>query len=307
MEVLKGINELKTPLARAHVTIGNFDGLHMGHRQIVKGAVDEARRDGGASVVFTFRPHPRAALKPGEPPELLTTYDEKLALLAEMGLDYVIEQPFGREFSTYSPEQFFGEVLLQRLSAVSLHVGYDFGFGKGRAGNLEVLRRFCEEHGVKLVVTQPFKAGGIVCSSSKVRELLRAGDVSTAAVLLGRPFFYRGLVVKGDGRGRKIGFPTANIAAGEKILIAKGVYVTESVLGGNAMRSVTNVGSRPTFTEGGGVAIETHVLGFTKDIYGETLEVRFLKRLRDEMKFPGVDALVAQIRKDAADAHDFAY
>jgi riboflavin kinase/FMN adenylyltransferase len=177
-------------------------------------------------------------------------------------------------------------------------VGYDFGFGRGRSGNLDLLKELSTHAGMELHVTDAYKVGDVTCSSSQIREMLREGLVESAAELLGRPFFYRGLVTKGDGRGHKIGFPTANIAANGRVMVKNGVYATQVICRDGAHAAVTNIGLRPTFVQNGGVAIETHIFDFDRDIYGEVLEVRFKARLRDERKFAGVDELVTQIKKD---------
>ncbi len=298
MKILHGIADIHSPLQSSVVTIGNFDGLHLGHRRIVRQVIDQARALDASAIVFTFRPHPQMALKPSASVDLINTYEEKLEMLEALGVDMVVEQPFSRDFSTISPEVFFNEVLLKKLSARALYVGYDFGFGRGRAGGLDLLRQLSGHAGIETHVMDAYKVGDVTCSSSQIREMLRNGSVEGAAMLLGRLFYYRGVVTKGDGRGHKIGFPTANIQVEGRILVKNGVYATEVVCRQGVFKSVTNVGSRPTFVDNGGVAIETHILDFDSDIYGEVLEVRFKTRLRDERKFSGIDELVAQIKKD---------
>jgi riboflavin kinase/FMN adenylyltransferase len=318
-EVVHGFEQLKeSPKRPVVVTIGNFDGVHRGHQRIISMAIQQARGLQGTAVAFTFRPHPQVALRPEKAPPLLMTYDEKLELLAEQGVDLILEQPFSREFSTSAPETFFNEVLLRRLNASSIVVGYDFAFGKGREGHLEALSDFCQRSGVKLTVVEPQRFEGEVVSSSRIRTLLSGGQVLQASRLLGRPFFYRGVVIKGDARGRKLGFPTANLRLENKIALPNGVYATVSRIRdarGNWLESesfipsVTNIGVRPTFTisaaqqapmEGEFPAlIETHLLGRSLDLYGLTLEVRFLERLREERKFDGLEALKSQIARDA--------
>jgi riboflavin kinase/FMN adenylyltransferase len=237
--------------------------------------------------------------------QLLTTYDEKLELLAAQGLDAVIEEPFSREFSTVAPHEFFTDVILRRLSAQAIVVGYDFAFGKERAGTLQALEEFCKGAGVELTVVPPQRADTEVVSSSRIRQHLKTGEVEAASALLGREFFYRGVVVKGEGRGRKIGFPTANLKLENKLALPYGVYATWAVLDGKRMPSVTNIGVRPTFQGAGPelpALVETHLLGQTIDLYGKELEVRFVCRLREERKFPGIEALKAQIAQDAGEA-----
>jgi riboflavin kinase/FMN adenylyltransferase len=303
MRCFQGYSQINESFARPIVTIGNFDGLHRGHRQIIDEVLARARKEGGTSVVYTFRPHPHLALAPTEELQLINTYDEKVGLLGKLGVDVVIEEPFSREFSTLTAEKFVNEVLLKRLSAHALYVGYDFGFGKDRSGTLEVLQKLCAKEGLELHVAKPLKTDGEICSSSRIRDHIKAGAVAEAAKLLGREFFYRGVVTKGDGRGHKLGFPTANVVPESKLWVKEGVYATWAVHGDRRYRSVTNVGRRPTFIPETGenrppVVVETHILDFDQDIYGESLEVRMVARIRDEVRFSGIDALVSQIRLD---------
>ncbi|MBI3544499.1 MAG: bifunctional riboflavin kinase/FAD synthetase [Deltaproteobacteria bacterium] len=306
MRVFRGYEEIKEAFPRPIVTIGNYDGLHLGHRQIIESVIERARKVKGTSVVYTFRPHPHLALTPDEELQLINTYDEKLALLEGIGVDVVIEQPFSREFSTISPEKFFSDVLVKRLSPQAVFVGYDFGFGRDRSGTLEMLKGYCEKEGVELHVAKPLKTAGETCSSSRVREYIKAGEVGKANRLLGREFFYRGLVVRGNGRGHKIGFATANVKTESKLRVKEGVYATYAVYQGKVYESVTNVGRQPTFNRDGDapVAVETHLLDFERDIYGEVLEVRMVERLRAEIRFDGVDSLVKQIHADVAKARE---
>jgi riboflavin kinase/FMN adenylyltransferase len=311
MEVVRGIHLLKRPLPHVVLTIGNFDGVHRGHQQIIRMAVEKARARGGSAVAYTFRPHPQAALRPSANVKLLLTYDEKLEFLGEQGLDVTIEEPFSREFSTGAPEDFFNDVILRRLSAEAIVVGYDFGFGRERAGTLKALEDFCKRAGVELTVVSAHREGNEVVSSSRIRQHLANGEVEVAASLLGRDFFYRGVVVRGEGRGRKLGFPTANLKIENKLTLPYGVYASWALLEGRKIPSVTNLGVRPTFTGSTGTAtapgelpalVETHLLDTTMDLYGKTLEVRFVRRLRAEKRFDGIEALKAQIAADAQQA-----
>jgi riboflavin kinase/FMN adenylyltransferase len=304
MELVRGYHALARALTRPVVTIGNFDGVHAGHRRIVELTLEKARARGGAAVAYTFRPHPQVALRPEANVPLLSTYDEKLELLQAAGLDVVIEEPFSREFSTTSAEEFFTDVLLRRIGAEAVVIGYDFAFGKGRQGHLEALSAFCKQTGVELTVVPPLRVDGEIVSSSRIRQHLGAGEVDVAAHLLGREFFYRGVVIRGDGRGRKIGFPTANLSMEhleQKLALPYGVYATRVVLEGETIDSVTNVGVRPTF-QGSPPLIETHLLDRDVDLYGRDLEVRFVRRLREEKKFQGIGELKAQIAEDVVQA-----
>jgi riboflavin kinase/FMN adenylyltransferase len=240
------------------------------------------------------------ALNPAAQTQLLSTYDEKLRILKSLQVDIAIEEPFSREFSTILPEQFFKDVLLRQLSAEAIVVGYDFGFGRERKGQLDVLESLCKQTGISLTVIQPRKVEGEVASSSRIRQHLLSGQIEAASHLLGRHFSYRGVVVKGDGRGRKIGFPTANLKLENKLALPYGVYATWTQAGDRRLASVTNVGVRPTFQTAHELPaiVETHLLDQTIDLYGSELEVQFVKKLRDEKKFSGIDELKKQISLD---------
>jgi riboflavin kinase / FMN adenylyltransferase len=314
--LISGVESLKRSLGHTVVTIGNFDGVHLGHQTIIREACDQAKKRGGPSVAFTFRPHPHVALGSGDV-QLLTTYDERAELLKKQGLDFVIEEPFTRDFSTITAERFFRDILIRKLNVEAIVVGYDFAFGKERKGHLESLQKLCTEASVQLTVVPAHRIQGEVVSSSRIRSHLVAGKIEEANRLLGHEFFYRGVVVKGEGRGRKIGFPTANLQLENKLVLPYGVYATRAVVMANsagsakALPSVTNLGVRPTFQSGQKTdgelpaLVETYLLDQEIDLYGSTLEVRFLKRLREERKFSGVEELKAQIALDvqASRAH----
>lgn len=304
MKYYAGYHQIDQTFKSPVVTIGNFDGVHRGHQEILAKVVGRARSLGGQSVAYTFKPHPQIALNPDAKVELIVTYEEKRELLAQMGIDVMIEEPFSRDFSNIKPETFFTEVILRRLGAASVIVGYDFGFGKGREGHLEQLEKFCADAGVELEIVRPLKDGSEVISSSKIRELIKQGNVESVPKFLGRYFSYRGNVVKGDGRGRKIGFPTANLRVEDKIALPNGVYATKVTVAGEHHFGATNVGVRPTFYQDqeSGMAlpklVEAHLLDFNADIYGHTVDIHFVKKIRDEFRFSGVESLVAQISQD---------
>jgi riboflavin kinase/FMN adenylyltransferase len=305
MLIVRGIEALSHAVIHPVVTIGNFDGVHLGHQKIIQLAVEKSRSMGGQVVAYTFRPHPQVALRPGSQVQLLMTYDEKLEALEKLGVDLVIEEPFSREFSIIEPEIFFNEVLLRKLSAENIVVGYDFAFGKERHGHLEALALFCKNAKVELHVVQPQRIDGEVVSSSKIRQHLMSGEMEAAGKLMGRSFFYRGIVIRGEGRGHKIGFPTANLKLEDKLALPYGVYATWAIHEGILYPSVTNVGVRPTFQVGSKelpALVETHLLNTAIDLYGDSIEVQFEARLRGEQKFTGIESLKAQIRLDAIEA-----
>ncbi len=308
MKILKGIEFIAHASPNPVLTIGNFDGVHLGHAQIIKTVLEKARAFGGTSLALTFRPHPQIALKPQLDLPLLSSYDEKLELLVASGLDLIIEEPFSREFSTVAPEQFFTDRIIRGLNPKAIVVGYDFAFGNRREGHLDLLKSLCEKNGIELTIVPPYRLEGEVVSSSRIRQYLLAGDIQGATRLLGRPFSYRGVVVKGEGRGRKLGYPTANLKLENKLVLPYGVYATRARFGERVFPSVTNVGVRPTFFEAEkeGEAlpalVETYLINTTIDLYGSTLDVCFERRLREERKFSGMDALKAQIAQDVLDA-----
>lgn len=300
MKVFRGYQQLTGELKNPVVTIGNFDGVHLGHQAIMALVKDRAKACGGTSVVYTFRPHPQIALNPEKNLSLLCTYDEKIELLEKLDIDAVIEEPFSRDFSIRSPELFFDEAIIQKIRPVELIVGYDFGFGKGRSGGIETLKKLCERNSVRFEVVPPFEKNGKAISSSRIRELLSKNDLKAASELLGHPFSYKGLVLRGDGRGRNIGVPTANLhLIDNKMALPFGVYATWSCFAGKKFASVTNIGVRPTFeSHSDSVRIETHILDYAGDLYGRLFEVQFVEYLRPERKFSGISALTEQISKD---------
>jgi riboflavin kinase/FMN adenylyltransferase len=287
------------------VTIGNFDGVHLGHQEILRTTLDQAAADGVPSVAFTFRPHPQSVLRPDRAPELLLTYDEKRERLMELGIQRVVEQPFSLEFAKTPPSEFFSLTLRGALGARAVVVGYDFTFGRERTGHLQVLQSLCDAAGVRLTVVAPQRVDQEVVSSSAIRAWLRQGQLREATRGLGRPFFYSGPVVKGDRRGRLLGFPTANLALGEKLVLSVGVYATRTRMEGSCYASVTNVGVRPTFGGSSAVLAETHLLEGSwgpDSLYGRSMRVEFIERIRDEKRFSGVEELASQIAADSARA-----
>ena len=282
------------------LTLGTFDGVHAGHRRVLEFAAARARARGVPAVVVTFDPHPAVVVAPERKPKLLMTLNQRLDAFAKAGMDLAWIIPFSRDFSQLSPEAFL-QGLHSALSPLEVHVGRAFQFGKDRAGTLETLEAWgrasgCEVHGHALRAPD----GGHL-SSTRIRAALDAGDVAEATALLGHPYALTGFVVEGQRRGRHLGFPTANLAWEQEQLPANGVYVTE-VSGPHLpepRRGLTNVGEKPTF-QGLAVTVETFLPGFSGDLYGVHLQVRFLHRLRGECKFPDLAALQAQIAEDVA-------
>ncbi|MDP2311260.1 MAG: bifunctional riboflavin kinase/FAD synthetase [Pseudomonadota bacterium] len=285
------------------VAIGNFDGIHDGHRAVLRQLFALAAREHAPSCVLTFDPAPTAVLAPERHQPRILTLEDRVRLLGEEGVDAVVIEPFTRAFAA-QPAQWFAEELLgRRLRVRGVVVGYDFRFGHLRQGDVASLREWLPR--VPISEVEAEAAGGTPVSSSRVRRLVASGDVAEAAVLLGRPHFLPGTVVHGDHRGRTIGFPTANVETRVELLPAYGVYAVRVRIDGGAERlpGVANIGVRPTF---GGTAprIEVHLFDYAGDLYGHTLSVELIARVRGEQRFDGVDALVAQIRQDAQRARE---
>ena len=301
-QVVHGSQGLKVPPPGAVVTIGNFDGVHLGHRHILQTLAERAREVGGSACLLTFDPPPSRVVGRRKAVPQITTLEDRQWLVDDAGVDVMVIEPFTPELAAWSPERFVSEILHGRFDPVEVWVGYDFAFGRDRAGDVHFLEAWFKEHGVTVRQLHAVTGdGGDIISSTRVRELMTQGDVGAAAALLGRPHFVRGPVVQGDRRGRTIGFPTANVASVTELLPANGVYATWLSVDGVAWPSVTNVGQRPTF-QGEGVRVETHVFDFDSDLYGRDVAVWFHSRLRGEQRFDGIDALVQQIREDAAEA-----
>lgn len=306
MEIVAGTNKLSRALVRPVLTIGNFDGIHLGHRAIMQTAIDRARSLDGESVVLTFDPHPRKVLQPDRAPSLLTTREQKLEALEAIGIDVTILQPFDLEFSKITAEDFVRRIVFEHIRPVEVFVGYDFHFGRDRHGSMAALSEIGAKLGFSVTVIPEFRINDLDVNSTRIRELLAAGDVEEAEVLLGRPFSLRSLVLEGDRRGRTLGFPTANLGPENEILPAVGVYAGElrvlpkggPIGKGETHRAVINVGRRPTFFESGRLLAEAHLLDFAGDLYGLPVELSFQYRLRAEQKFSGPEELKVQIAAD---------
>jgi riboflavin kinase/FMN adenylyltransferase len=285
------------------VTIGAYDGVHLGHRALLRDLSERAAAEGLSTVVVTFDRHPAAVVRPDSAPKQLTSLEQKLELLAECGIDRTLVVPFDEARADESAEEFVQEVLVDQLGARRVVVGEDFHFGHGRKGNVELLRRLGTEHGFEVVGVGLTGDGADAVSSTRIRALIEAGDVAAAALLLGRPHEVWGPVVRGDGRGGpELGFPTANLTVDDDIALpADGIYAGYFTRAdGSTHRSAISVGRRPTFYEPGSapVLVEAYLLDFDGDLYGEAARVSFLERLRAERRFESVEALIAQMKAD---------
>jgi riboflavin kinase / FMN adenylyltransferase len=304
MKVFSDIPRLRAHLKAPIATIGNFDGLHRGHRAILERVLARARETGGSGLLVTFDPHPLAVLAPDRAPRMITTRRQKLALLEETGLDFVLILPFTMELASVEPETFVKTHLAAGLGVKEVYVGANFNFGRGRAGDADLLLRLCGDLGIRAEKVAEVRSLGSPISSSRIRRAVLSGEVELARDLLGRPFAIEGIVVHGAGRGVGLGFPTANLKLLHDLIPQDGVYVTETVVDGLSRQSVTNIGTRPTFADTTH-AVETHLLDGKPDLYERPIEVRFLARLRPELKFDSPQALVDQVRRDVERAREF--
>jgi len=290
------------PFSRTVITIGNFDGVHLGHRAILARVVQRARELEAQSVAVTFEPHPLKVLRPEVDMPLLTTPAQKIKLLDLAGLEAVVVLPFTPEFAGIPAREFVQRYFLERLRIREVVVGHDYCFGRGREGNIELLEAMGRQHGFTVQVVWAVEMEGAVVSSSLIRAMLRLGKVTEAARLLGRAYEVQGKVVPGKGRGAKLlGIPTANIRPENELLPATGIYAVRVHRGGEVLPGAANIGTCPTF-ENGEFSLEVHLLDFAGDLYDESLGVDFVARLREERRFPSIEALAAQIQADIAAA-----
>jgi len=287
------------------LTLGVFDGLHLGHQLIMTTVAERARAVSAVPTVITFDPHPRAVLHPESAPPLLQTFDQKIEGFGVLGIEQTIVVRFTREFSNIRAEDFLREFVFDRLHAKEVYLGKGFAFGHNREGNIELLKRMGGELGFVAGEVPEVRIRGCRVSSSKIRQLLAAGNVNLARRLLGRPYGVEGRVERGSERGHKLGFPTANLHPHNRVIPRNGVYVTGTLIDGQWRRSVTNVGLRPTFADATEPSVETFVMNWDGDLYGDVVRVRFLYRLRDERKFSSIDELKTQIARDVERANSY--
>jgi riboflavin kinase/FMN adenylyltransferase len=301
MQHFRSLDDVR--LADVWLTIGSFDGVHRGHQAILHEVIAGARANHAQAVVVTFFPHPAAILRGRNLPYYLSTPKEKARILEQLGIDAVITHPFNRKVANKSAREFIQD-LKAHLDFHHLQIGYDFALGKDRGGDFSTLQELGKEFDFTVQQNQPVTAGGDVISSSRIRFLLGVGQVWEAAQLLGRPYQVEAMVEVGDQRGHSLGFPTANMAIWlEKLIPTAGVYACTATVRGKTYGAVTNIGVRPTFeTQPVSPRVETHLLDFDLDIYGESLQLAFLSRLRDEQRFDSVNSLVSQLHQDVQQA-----
>ncbi len=305
MKIYTDLSDIKYPFSRPFVTIGNFDGVHLGHQILFSEVVHKAYAAKGTSVAITFAPHPLQVIRPDIGIKLISTCDQKRELIAMANIDVLVIIPFTREFAHMPAADFVDTVLRRTIGVEELVVGYDYAFGKGRQGDIPFLRAQGEEKGFRVSVVDPFYVEEMLVSSTMIRKLVNEGRMSDVKKLLGRPYQIRGEVQVGQQRGGKLlGFPTANLHIAEDDLCPRhGVYVTQVVYDGRCYGGVLNIGRNPTF-DGKEVSAETHIFDFNQDIYGKPIKINLLQHLRDEKKFSGPEELIRQISQDIEAAHE---
>lgn len=305
MKILRSISDLPAAARSGAVSIGNFDGVHLGHARIVHRLVERARQIRGPAVIFTFDPHPVRLLRPEAAPPPLSWTERKAELLVDLGIDWMIAYPTDEQMLSLAPEAFFRMIVREKLDARVLLEGPNFRFGRNRAGDVDLLAELAKADRIELEIVEPYLLDGEIVSSSRVREAIRQGDVQFAARMLTVPYRIRGMVTHGAGRGAKIRFPTANVAAVDTLLPAEGVYAGRGWLEGQSWAAAINIGPNPTFGQQE-LKVEVHLIDFERAIYGRPLEVEFFARLRDTQPFGSVQELQDQLARDVETARRIA-
>jgi len=301
MRIVRGLPSAPPERRPSAVALGVFDGVHLGHRAILGAAVAHARATGSPALACTFEPHPLEVLQPDRAPQPITTLEERLDLIAACGVDGAVVLEFTRELAAVEPEAFVKDVLVDRLAARQVVVGFNHRFGRGARGDADLLHDLGRRLGFSVDVVEPLTVDGAPVSSTAIRAALGRGELDAAARMLGRPYTLAGTVVAGAGRARTPRFPTANVAPDRPALVAPGVYACTALVAGQSRRAVVNVGVRPTFGEEA-LAVEAYLLDFSGDLYGQTIRLTFVARVREERRFPSVDALRVQIAEDVETA-----
>jgi riboflavin kinase/FMN adenylyltransferase len=299
VQILRNLDAVPESLRHGAMTIGNFDGVHLGHARIVGRLVARAAEVGGPAVLFTFDPHPVRILRPQHAPPPLTWTDRKAELLAELGIDALVAFPTDAAFLQLSAREFFDRIVRGAFGARAVVEGANFFFGHDRQGNVDLLRQFCDEAGMVLEVVEPVEIDGQVVSSSRVRALVSEGRMEDVCRMLTRPYRIRGRVIHGAGRGKRLGYPTANLADVATLLPAEGIYAGRALADGVWWPAAISLGPNPTFDEGG-LKVEAHLLDYRGDLYDRWMEIDFLARLRSVVKFASVEDLLSEMQRDVA-------
>jgi len=297
MEIILGIDQLKKPFVNPVITLGNFDGVHLGHQRIFEKLKDEARKIHGEAVVITFEPHPVKVLSPEYFLPLLTSFRKKMMLIEKSGIERVLCIEFSLAFAEIYPSEFVRDILVKKVNVKKIIVGYNYHFGKGKSGDVEFLKNICKLFNIGVEVMEALIIDHTIVSSSKIRELIRGGEVEKASKLLGRDYPIIGRVVEGSKRGHTLGFPTANLEISDELYPRAGVYAVEVIWENQPFRGLANVGFNPTF-DTKAFSLEVYILNFDQEIYGEEIQINFKKRIRDEIRFDSPAHLIDQIRKD---------
>ena len=299
MKVIVDIQKSEERLKNSYVALGTFDGVHRGHRVLINSAIEEAKKNGGISVVYTFLNHPLEIIAPERVPKMINTIDEKLRLLEEMGVDYVVLQTFDEKYAETSKEEFIDKILIEYLGAKEIFVGFNYTFAERGSGNVEYLRKVAPKKGIKLNEIKAIEYKGQVLSSTLIRKFILEGKIEEANMFLGRPFFISGEVEHGKKLGRVLGFPTANLKVVNKVYPPFGIFGGTVLIEGEKEKynAVVNIGKNPTLKPGE-LSVEVHILDFNRDIYGKKIDVSIEKHLRDEKKFGSMEELRPGIRND---------
>ena len=307
MEVIKNLEVLSGKWKNPIVAIGVFDGMHLGHQAILKKIAKRARENDGTAILLSFHPHPQKIISPGDAPPLLQTTPQRVEMLESMGIDVFIRIPFDRKLSLLTAGE-FGENILKTVGTREIHVGDNFKFGRGRLGDFATLEKMGNEYGFTLFRTETQFFRGKRISSTRIRNAIRNGQVELAGRLLNRPYEIEGTVVRGAGKGSTIGYPTANLDSDNELVPPSGVYVTRVTTESGKYQGATNIGFRPTIENNPdmGSSIETHILGFEENLYGQKIKVSFCTRLRDEKRFESIEILADYIQKDIIRTRDYA-
>lgn len=307
MKIIDHLDKISEPFSNAVITIGNFDGVHIGHQALFHEVIETAENIGGTSIAMTFEPHPIRVLKQNGHPPLITLYEQKAELIERTGMDVLICIPFTREFAALTAEEFIRDLLVGTIGMKAIVVGEDYSFGKNREGDIDLLKSYAPEYGFEVIVAGWIKMSKDLAdriSSTRIRELVTDGLMTQAEKMLGRHYQIRGKVVTGRDRGGKLlGIPTANINLHDELCPKTGIYAVTVEYGGKQYKGVANIGYSPTF-EDHEFTVEVHIFDFDNNIYGEKIRVNFIKRIRDEIKFSNISELIDQIKKDIATARE---
>ncbi|MGM0417448.1 MAG: bifunctional riboflavin kinase/FAD synthetase [Thermodesulfobacteriota bacterium] len=296
-----GLEEIKKPLENRIVTIGNFDGVHKGHQELMRLAVEKGKKTGFKTIAVTFDPHPIKFIKPEKHPPIITLREQKTELIKKTGIDEVLTIEFSKDFANLTAIEFIEDILVKKLGTKAVVVGNDYMFGKNRKGNIDLLKEYGKKYGFEVIIPEWITLGTKRISSTLIREAVENGDLESARTMLGRDYQIRGTVVHGRNRGNKIGFPTANLDLIDELCPKMGVYAVIPEIDGQKYHGVANIGYSPTFDDHK-FTVEVHFLDFTEDLYAKQIKVNFIERLRGEKKFSGIEELSEQIAKDVEKA-----